>query len=192
MNIDKKVVQKLIEKILGNEFEISNVHNSSKYIFIDWKHKKYDVDDERGQRIGVGPVAFNKHTKEYKLLGSGEMINGDYMDYMNEGVEEYDDEIPNLEQIKSGILRRQYINQEDIGYLAHLLEQKIGKFKCYFNGVEELKEEPHEVLNTDNKEVIEWFIYFWNEIGFQCRQKSELKLILWKAKKPSTETSCTK
>ncbi len=185
MNIDKKIVQKLIEEVLGSEFMINGIHDSSKYIFVDWKHKKYDADDERGHRIGVGPVAYNKLTKEYKLLGSGEMIHGDYMDYLNEGVEEHDDEIPSLEQIKAGILRRQYVNSEDIGYLGYILEQELGSLKFYSTWVNELKDEPHEVINTDNKEAVKRLINFWNEIGFEYRKKSESELIIWKEKKPS-------
>ncbi len=88
MNIDETLVQNLINETIGPEYEIHKISDSNKYVFISWKHRNYYIDDERGHRIGVGPIVYNKTTKEYKLLGSGDLIVGDYMHYINEDSQE--------------------------------------------------------------------------------------------------------
>ncbi len=69
---------------LGVNYVLYTIEETSKYIFGFWKHIDYEHGYERGGLIGPGPVVFIKETKEYKMLGSGELVYGDYFDEFRE------------------------------------------------------------------------------------------------------------
>ncbi len=86
--IDSRIVQEIIEKEISSDFEIYKYFDTEPYVIIFWKHKKYDIDDERGKIIGPGPVIFDKKKNEYRLLGSGEWFYGEYADLLEINEEE--------------------------------------------------------------------------------------------------------
>ena len=187
MEIDKIKVQKLINETIGSEYEINEISDTSKYVFISWKHKDYEIDDERGYRIGVGPVAFNKITKEYKLLGSGDMLDEEYHKYLFENLEEKEQEfeVPKKEEIKHNILRRKYVNDEDIFFLIENFKADFGDLDCFLSFMEDVDPSSQAVVNLDNKKAIDYFKEFWNDIDFNYSLISESKIILNKTPVPN-------
>lgn len=123
--MDVEKVQKIITEGIGPDYVIYKIDNTEKYSFAYYKHQNYYLDDERGRLIGVGPVVFIKETGEYKLLGSGECIMGDYFDF-NEEEEEEPFQIPSFEQIKKDILRRNYVNMDDLSFLVINWKEQFG------------------------------------------------------------------
>jgi hypothetical protein len=74
--INLKYVQELIEK-KSALIEIREYFDTKDIVIVFWKHKIYDMDDERGHIIGSGPVVYDKATKEYRVLGSREWFDED-------------------------------------------------------------------------------------------------------------------
>jgi len=185
MNIDRDKVQKLINETIGSQYIIHTLHETKKFIFINWKHKDYELDDERGHRIGVGPVVFNKLTKEYKLSGSGELISGEYEEIFDDSNENNEQEFktPSILEIKAGILRRQYVNSDDIGFLGINLEKEIGNLQYSQTWIRELVDySNYAVIETNNQIAFDRTIEFWKEIGFQYNVISESELFVWRIK----------
>ena len=187
MEIDKIKVQKLKDETIGSEYEINEISDTSKYVFISWKHKEYEIDDERGNRIGVGPVAYNKVTEEYKLLGTGDMLNEEYHKYLFENTEdnEQDFEIPKKDEIKNNILRRKYVNDEDIFFLIENFKTDFGNLDFFLSFMENVDPSSQAVVNLDNGKAIDYFKEFWNEIDFNYSLISESKIILDKTPVPN-------
>jgi len=191
MTIDKHKAQELINETIGSEYEVYDTFDSSKYIFINWKHKDYDRDDERGQRIGVGPIAFNKITKEYTLLGSGDMFSEEYRKYLFENIDlenKPEKKIPSLMKIKSGILRRNYVNEEDIFYLIENFKKEFGDLNYSLSYPQNLTLDytNQAMISLGKKSAMEYFIRFWNEIGFEYSEVSKNELLLNRINKAST------
>ncbi len=183
MIIDREIVQKLIDDTIGSQYIIHTLHETKSFIFINWKHKDYELDDERGHRIGVGPVVFNKLTKEYKLSGSGELIMGEYDEIFDNFNEEQEFQLPSIQEIKAGILRRQYVNTDDIGFLGNNLAKEIGNIRYCQTGIRELDFRNQAIIETNNKIAFERVIEFWKEIGFQYNVISETELFVWRIKR---------
>ncbi|MDG4716245.1 hypothetical protein [Winogradskyella marincola] len=190
MIIDKDKVQTLINSTIGSEYEIHNTSDSSKYIFITWKHKDYEWDDERGSRIGVGPIAYNKATHEYKLLGSGDMLSEEYYKYLFENIDlNSNNEIPDNNKIKSNILRRNYVNEEDIFYLTENYKKDFGDFKYSLSYPKNLNVDYVNQVFIDlcTNSAVDYFIKFWNEIDFEYSKVSETELLLNRIKKTNAQ-----
>lgn len=182
MNFDKEKAQKLIDETIGSEYKVSEAIDRGKYIFIGWQHKIYEPDDERGHRIGVGPIAFNKETQEYKLLGSGELLNEEYSEYLFSSENDSDNSpvIPNREEVKSGVLRRKHVNREDIYYLVENFNKEIGEAEYYLEHSRYLNIDisKQAMVNLDNESAISYLMTFWDEIGLTYTRISQTKLLV--------------
>ncbi|WBX98975.1 hypothetical protein [Chryseobacterium gambrini] len=70
--IDLNFAQQIIEKEISPDFKIAEYFDTEEMIISFWTHKIYYPDDERGHIIGSGPLVYDKTTKEYRVMGSGE------------------------------------------------------------------------------------------------------------------------
>ena len=156
MNIDKNLVQKLITEGIGPDYIISNINDTIKYVFINYQHREYEPNDPRSHLIGAGPVVYNKETKEYKLLGSGDYISGDYMQY-NQLETEDEFQLPTPDEIIERIKRRNYINDDDILLLAHLED--------YDGSLTYNRDNKHIIFETNNKLAISSLMDLFNKLG---------------------------
>jgi hypothetical protein len=199
--IDTILVQEIIEREISSDFEIYEYYDTEKFIIIFWKHKRFDIDDERGQITGPGPVIFDKEKKEYRLLGSGDWFYGDYADSLeisevekenrrdhdylmslldgNENDIKYTDSL--IEKIKSKIVKRKYVNNDDIDYLSILtgarrLETPFDM--THLNGYTR----DNIVVVFNNKIAQQKLIEIWIGIDFEFEVISNTELLLWKIK----------
>jgi len=201
IDIDRELVQQLIETEISRDCEISTLHDADPYIIIFWKHRMYSNDDERGQLVGCGPVVYFKAEKEYRVLGSGEWFYGNYANYLdpvlfvesnrkndiisslldgNEVENEAVREIVN--DIKAAILKRDYINSDDINSLCILFG--AGRDTAPFNMTwhPNYSRESHTMVVFNNQEAHKKLIAFWKEIGFRYEIVSDTELALFKVR----------
>ncbi|OCA75328.1 hypothetical protein [Chryseobacterium arthrosphaerae] len=197
--IDLKYVQALIEKEISPDFEIREYFDTTDMVIVFWKHKIYDTDDERGHIIGAGPVVYDKTTKEYRVLGSREwfseeicrlfetdetkekMQDHEYLMNLFENNEE-DSVYSRLltEKIKASILRRNYINSEDIDFLSILTGARRLDKKFEMKGKPEWNHTDHCVVVSGDREAKEKLISIWKEINFGYQILSETELLLFR------------
>lgn len=202
--IDTALVQHLIETGVGPDYEIGTWHDTEPYIIIFWKHKVYSEDDERGQLVGCGPVVYFKTEQEYRLLGSGEWFYGDYADYLDpelftESNRKHDilmglldgnkEEAHVVEELindrKVAILKRDYINTDDIDSLCILFEGRrlFDPFDMVTNP--DYESINHVMVVFNNEEGHKKLIAFWQEIGFGYVIVSDTELVLFKTREGS-------
>jgi hypothetical protein len=199
--IDRELVQHLIETEISPDFEMDKWYDSGPYIIISWKHKRYSRDDERGMIVGPGPMVYFKAKKEYRILGSGEWFYGDYADFLDPGLfaeekrknnvisnlldevevgEEKVQEIVN--DIKAAILKRDYINSDDINDLCILFGVARGTAPFNMTRHPGYNREIHLMVVFNNQEVHKKLIAFWEEIGFGYVIVSGTELVLFKTR----------
>lgn len=199
--IDLNYVQKLIEKEIGPDFEIREYFDTQDIIIFFWKHKLYDIDDERGHFIGSGPVVFDKIKDEYRVLGSREWFSEDIcqlfeteatkermhdLNYLMELFENNEEDSAYskslTEKIKANIIRRNHINSEDVDFLSILTGMR--RLDKEFDMIlkKEWIEIDHTVVVSDNKEGKETLMRIWEELGFEYQILSETELLLFQNK----------
>jgi hypothetical protein len=185
MEIDRELVQKILDEELGGNYVIDSILDTEKYIFIDYKHKTYKDGDERGHLIGVGPVVFNKETSEYKLLGSEEYIFGDYSDYLPE-VEEAetleDFFAKPVEEIIKNIHDREFVNSDDCFYFLNLIEKEFPEFRGGISMNRTVNPYEHFLFDHENPEHRQKIIGFWELIGFPYLVRNEKEIVLGRVK----------
>ncbi|POS00667.1 hypothetical protein Q361_1336 [Flavobacterium croceum DSM 17960] len=173
MNLKK--AQEIIDEIIGENYVIYKTEDSEKYTFAYYKHLNYDCDDQRGRLIGVGPVVLIKETGEYKLLGSGEMVFGDYFDF-NQNFEE---PIPlNSEEIMAKIIRHKYVNEDDMFELQIDWESKFGDSNLSITYRKEIDFKKYLVINSQNMEFLNFIKLFWTKLGLNFEVLTEQEILL--------------
>lgn len=182
IEIDKEKVIKILNDNFDGKREIFEILDTSKYIFITHKHKDFYIDDERGQLFGAGPIVYDKDTKEYSLSGGA--------DYILKGYHKYLDEIPNeniirdINSIKADILRRRFINQDDLKDLIKILNY------TYIDDV--LIDLPEDymtnyypkdisvcIIQSKEKELLQTIVTFLKEISAKFKLLSQKELFVW-------------
>lgn len=200
--IDLDYVQQFIEKEISPDFKIAEYFDTEDMIIFFWTHKRYDPDDERGHIIGVGPLVYNKTSKEYRVMGSREWFSEeicklfeteeskenirdhDYLMSLFENEKEdttYTNSL--IEKIKSNILRRNYVNSEDADFLSILTGARRIDKEFDLIGKPELKSEEHIVVVSDDTIAKEKLINIWKEINFEYKKLSETELLLFRIKR---------
>ncbi|MCD0470895.1 hypothetical protein [Flavobacterium sp. JAS] len=180
MEIDRDLVRKMIDDSIGGDYVIDEFINSSKYIFITYKHKEFDDDDERGKLIGPGPIVYNKESKEYTTSGSGEFVCGKYSGYLD-GFKEYIEKELSFEEIKSNILRRKYVNHDDIWYLELIYKKGKGDFKSYLTKNRNYNLMLHSIYCSEDLDSIAYFENIWIELKLKYEIISPNEILLWKS-----------
>jgi hypothetical protein len=180
MEINRDLVQKMINDSIGDDYVINKFIDTSKYVFITYKHKDFYEDDERGKLIGPGPIVYNKETKEYKTSGSGEFVCGEYSGYFDEG-DEYIEKELSLEEIKSNILRRKFVNEDDIGYLEFIYVKRKGNFKSYLTKNRNYNLMLHSIYCSENLDSVLYFENIWIELELKYEMISPNEIVLWKS-----------
>lgn len=170
----KEKFQEMIIDRLGVNYTLHTIEETSKYIFGFWKHVDYEHDDERGTRIGPGPVVFIKDSKEYKNLGSGDLIDGDYLDEFDE---DSNDDWKSMEEVKEDILRRKFINVHDVGNLLYRTIEEFGEYEYQLGHVDCKKPEETFVFISDHKKVLEMITSFLKDLDISYTIKEETKII---------------
>lgn len=197
--IDLDFAQQIIEKEISPDFKIAEYFDTEEMIIFFWTHKIYDPDDERGHIIGSGPLVYDKTTKEYRVMGSGEWFSEEicklfeteerkerthdhyYIMKLFENLPE-DTAYTNLliEKIKSNILRRNYVNSDDVDLLSILTgARRIDKeYDLIFR--REWKHEEHIIVVSDDSIAKEKLIAIWKEIGYEYKILSYNELLLFR------------
>lgn len=192
MGIDREKVQRIIDEEISTNFiaDFESIIDTEKYIFINYKHNVYQPDDERGHLIGVGPIIYNKETKEYILLGSGEYIFGDYMDYLPEYEEQETLEdffaLP-VQEVVNRIQKREFVNQDDCFYFFNLIEKEFPEFNGYITMHRDFKLSEHFLFDYENHIFREKIIGFWELISFPYLIKNKKEIILGRTLKSCWE-----
>lgn len=197
--IDLNFAQQIIEKEISTDFKIAEYFDTEEMIIFLWTHKIYDPDDERGHIIGSGPLVYDKTTKEYRVMGSGEWFSEeicklfeteerkerthdhDYIMKLFENLPEdtaYTNSL--IEKIKSNILRRNYVNSDDVDLLSILTgARRIDKeYDLIFR--REWKHEEHIIVVSDDSKAKEKLIAIWKEIGYEYKILSDNELLLFR------------
>lgn len=188
MKIDKEKVQKIIDNEISSDFiaDFENIIDTEKYIFINYRHKIYQPDDERGHLIGVGSIIYNKETKEYKLLGSGDYIEGDYMDYLPENEEQETLEdffaLP-IQEIVNRIQNREFVNFTDCDYFLYKIEKEFPEFKGGVRMNRTVNPGEHFLFYEENSQYRQKIIQYWELIGFPYFVRNEKEIVLGRVKK---------
>jgi len=197
--IDLDFAQQIIEKEISPDFKIAEYFDTEEMIIFFWTHKIYDPDDERGHIIGSGPLVYDKTIKEYRVMGSGEWFsekicklfetkerkekidNRNYLTSLFENEQEdlvYTNSL--IEKIKSNILRRNYVNSDDVDLLSILTgARRIDKeYDLIFR--HEWKHEEHIIVVSDDSKAKEKLIVIWKEIGFGYKTLFQNELLLFR------------
>lgn len=175
--MDAEKAQKIITEGIGPDYVIYKIDETEKYSFAYYKHQNYYLDDERGRMIGVGPVVFIKETGEYKLLGSGEVIFGGYFDFSEE-VEPEPFQNPSLEQIKKDILRRNYVNMDDLSFLEiNWIEQfENPSMTITFQRGSDFNK--FIIAKSKNSSFLDFLKEFWSDLNLDFEMIAEDELML--------------
>lgn len=199
--IDLNYVQKLIEKEISPDFEIREYFDTQDMVIFFWKHKRYDIDDERGRIIGYGPVVYDKAKNEYRVLGSRDWFSEEISllfeteetkermrdhHYLME-LFENNGEDPAYsklltEKIKSRIIRRNYINSEEVDFLSILTGARRLDKKFDMILKRELIDTPHTVVVSEDHEAKEKLMNIWEELDFKHKTLSNTELFLFQSK----------
>ncbi|MCP2029353.1 hypothetical protein L1276_004537 [Flavobacterium sp. HSC-32F16] len=179
MEIDRDLVQEMINDFVGTDYVIHEFIDSSKYLFITYKHKEFYEDDERGRLIGPGPIVYNKETKEYKTSGSGDFVCGEYFGCLNEDQEQTVENL-SVEEIKNNILRRKFVNDDDIWNLEHILKKVKGDFNSHLTKNRNYNLSLHSIYCSENTDSILYFENFWIELDLKYEVINPNEIVLWK------------
>lgn len=199
--IDLNYVQKLIEKEISPDFEIREYFDTQDMVIFFWKHKRYAIDDERGRIIGYGPVVYDKAKNEYRVLGSRDWFSEEISllfeteetkermsdhHYLME-LFENNGEDPAYsklltEKIKSRIIRRNYINSEEVDFLSILTGARRLDKKFDMILKRELIDTPHTVVVSEDHEAKEKLMNIWEELDFKYKTLSNAELFLFQSK----------
>lgn len=178
MEIDRDLVQEMINNFVGSNYVINEFIDSSKYLFITYKHRDFYADDERGKLIGSGPIVYHKETKEYKTSGSGDFVCGEYVGYLNEN-DDYVEKKWSVEEIKNDIVRRKFVNEDDIWNLALLFIGENGDSGSMTKN-RNYNLLLHNIYRSDNTEVILYFEKLWIELNLKYEVLNPNQILLWK------------
>ncbi|WP_456313982.1 hypothetical protein [Pseudomonas shirazensis] len=180
MEIDRDLVQEMINNSVGSDYVINEFIDSSKYLFITYKHKDFYADDERGQLIGPGPIVYHKETKEYKTSGSGDFVCGEYFGYLNEKNNDYVEKQWSVEEIKNNILRRKFANEDDIGNLGVLYSNENEDVSFHLTKNRNYNLSLHSIYCSDNTDSILYFERLWIEFNLKYEVLNPNQILLWK------------
>lgn len=175
--IDEILVQKMIVDKIHPDYKIFKLYDTKSYTFIFWKHKKYDKDDERGMLIGIGPIVFDKQKKDYTILGSGSDNEHYYKHLPKNFFEEYKI-INTFESIKNGILRRKYVNIDDIDRLCQIITNGWGYADFDILHPTDYSFETHSVVVLKDIKYQEILIDFWNDISYKYEIINDKEILL--------------
>lgn len=174
----KDKFQEIILENLGEKYTLHNTEESSKYIFGFWKHIAYESDDDRAALIGPGPVVFIKDSKEYKMLGSGDLVYGDYFDeFKEEDAKNGYDGWQSLEELKEGILRRKYVNEHDVITVVFRAMEEIGEFQFNLDHVDPRKPMDTYIFLSESEEARNKVIWFLEYVGVPHQIKDTTNII---------------
>ena len=179
MEINRDLVQEMINNSVGSDYVINKIIDSSKFLFITYVHKDFYEDDERGKLIGSGPIVYNKKTKEYKISASGDFVIGKYSEYLNENVESNEEQI-SVEKIKNDILKRKFVNDDDIWNLETIYKMKNGDFNSSMTKNRNYNLSLHSIYCSENIESIKYFKNFWIELRLESEVINPNEIVLWK------------
>ncbi|TDW47294.1 hypothetical protein EV144_105313 [Flavobacterium sp. 270] len=181
--INRDLVQKIIDVEISPDFIIDNIYDTQKYIFIGYKHRNYDEDDERGHLVGIGPIVYNKETGEYKLLGSGEYMAGDYIDYLRDTNAENEIPAKSLEQIISRIKQRKYVNADDHFFFMEIIEKEHPEFTSVITHDRNLNLSEHFIFKSENLIIQNKIIAYWKIFNFPYQIRNQNEIVLWRTEK---------
>lgn len=197
INLD--YAQKFIEKEIGSDFKITKYFDTKDMSIFFWGHKNYDDDDERGHVIGPGPLVYNKDKKEYRVMGSREWFSDDICklfeteeskERINEhnylmrlfenekGDDLYTDSL--IKKIKANILRRKYVNSEDVDFLSILTGARRIDKEFDLIGKPDWKYEEHIIVVSNDTIAKEKLINIWIEMSLKYIELSEIELLLFR------------
>ncbi|MGU3375278.1 hypothetical protein [Chryseobacterium sp. M5A1_1a] len=199
--IDLNYVQEFIEKEISPDFEIREYFDTQDMVIFLWKHKRYDIDDERGHIIGYGPVVYDKAKNEYRVLGSRDWFPEEISQlfetnetkermfdhhYLMELFENSGEDLAYskllTEKIKSRIIRRNYINSEEVDFLSILTGARRLDKEFDLIRKREFVDTPHTVVVSENHEAKEKLMNIWEELGFEHKTLSDTELLLFRSK----------
>jgi hypothetical protein len=181
--IDRDLVQKIINEEISPDYVINNIYDTEKYIFVSYKHRFYDEDDERGHLVGVGDVVYHKETKEYKLLGSGAYITGDYLDYLQNEYPENEIEPKSQEQIITRIKERKYVNMEDHFFFMHIIEKEHPEFNSAITMDRNLNLSEHFIFTSESSTIQNKIIEYWKTFNFPYQIRNDNQIVLCRTDK---------
>jgi len=180
MEIDRDLVQEMINNSVGSNYVINKLIDSPKYLFITYKHKHFYEDDERGKLIGPGPIVYHKETKEYKTSGSGDFVCGEYYaESWNEN-KESNEEAVSVEKIKNTILRRKFVNDDDIWNLESIYKMENGDFNSHMTKNRNYNLSLHSIYCSENIESIKYFEKLWIKLRLKYEMINPNEIVLWK------------
>lgn len=179
MEINKELVQEMINDFVGIDYIINEIVDTSKYVFIIYKHKEFYQDDERGRLVGCGPIVYNKETKEYKTSGSGDFVCGEYFGYLNTD-DQYIKKELSVEKIKNNILRRKFVNDDDIWDLEIIYKKGKGNFNSHLTKNRNYNLSLHSIYCSKDPDSILYFKNTWLELGLKYEMISQNEILLWK------------
>ena len=177
--INRDLVQEMINDFVGTDYVIHEFIDSSKYVFITYKYKEFYEDDERGKLIGSGPIVYNKETKEYKTSGSDDFVCGEYSDCFDELEEDVKKELSS-EEIKSNILRREFVNHDDIWDLEIIFKKGKRDFNSHLTKNRNYNLSLHSIYCSESLDSILYFENIWIELGLKYEILNPNEILLWK------------
>lgn len=199
--IDLNYVQELIEKEISPDFEIREYFDTQDSVIFFWKHKRYAIDDERGHIIGYGPLVYDKVKNEYKVLGSRDwfseeisqlfetdetkerLLNHHYlMDLFENSGEDLAYSKSLTEKIKNRIIRRNYINSEEVDFLSILTGARRLDKEFDLILKKEWIDTAHTVVVSEDHKAKEKLMTIWEELGFEHKTLSDTELLLFRNK----------
>jgi hypothetical protein len=175
--MDLEKAQKIIDEAIGSEYIIFKTEDSERYTFAYYKHRNYDLDDERGHLVGSGPVVFKKQTSEHILLSSSDCIYGDYFDF-REPAEEEPFQNPSFEQIKKDILRRNYVNSDDVHSIEFNWKEQCEDPFMRLHWQKEIDYNRFLIVNSKNSSFLDFLKVFWSELNLDFEMTAEDELLL--------------
>ncbi|MBE8724725.1 hypothetical protein [Flavobacterium hungaricum] len=175
--MDLEKVKQIIDEKLGSEYVVFETEDSEKYTFAYYKHRDYGLEDDRGRLVGTGPVVFVKETGEHKLLSSGDCIYGDYFDFREE-VEEEPFVLPSLEQIKESILRRNFVNSEDLFFLEENWKQQFEDPSMALTGKKDMDFTNFLLVKSKNSSFLDFIKEYWLGLDLDFEMLDDEQLML--------------
>ena len=172
MNVE--IAQKVVDETVGLNYVIYETEDSEKYTFAYYKHRDYDFDDQRGHLIGVGPVVFIKETKQYRLLGSGEMVLGDYFNHK----QNFKEVKLSFDEIMAKIIRHKYVNEDDVFDLQRCWESEFGDSHLSLSYNKDFDFRNYLLISSSNPEFLKFLTNYFTKMSLTFELKNEEEILL--------------